>query len=72
MRSGVTVLLARGPEGLVEPCYAGMHTLNGNGEVTGGYQVKDWGFINTVRFAVSNSLVQSWFAVLMFKYFLLL
>lgn len=51
MRSGVTVILPRGPEGLQDPCYAGMHTLNGNGEVTGSFQIKDWGFVNTVGFA---------------------
>lgn len=49
VRSGVTVLLPRGGEGMLEPCYAGMHTLNGNGEVTGSYQIKDWGFVNMVR-----------------------
>jgi len=26
-----------------------MHTLNGNGEVSGSYQIKDWGYTNTVR-----------------------
>jgi hypothetical protein len=42
------VILPRGAEGLLEPCYAGSHTLNGNGELTGSYQIKDWGFVNTV------------------------
>ncbi|KAI9741430.1 MAG: hypothetical protein M1818_004236 [Claussenomyces sp. TS43310] len=36
------------------PCYAGMHTLNGNGEVTGAFQIKDWGFTNT-PLALTNS-----------------
>lgn len=29
---GVTVVLPRDPKELYVPCYAGMHTLNGNGE----------------------------------------
>lgn len=49
VRSGVTVILLRDPADIQIPCYAGMHTLNGNGEVTGCYQIKDWGYINTVR-----------------------
>ena len=49
VRSGVTVILPRDPADIQIPCYAGMHTLNGNGEVTGCYQIKDWGYINTVR-----------------------
>lgn len=49
VRSGVTVILPRAPADVQIPCYAGMHTLNGNGEVTGSYQIKDWGYINTVR-----------------------
>lgn len=48
VRSGVTVILPRDPADVQIPCYAGMHTLNGNGEVTGCYQIKDWGYINTV------------------------
>ena len=57
VRSGVTVILPRAPADVQIPCYAGMHTLNGNGEVTGSYQIKDWGYINTVR---PNTL--SWFS----------
>ncbi|TKA49839.1 hypothetical protein B0A49_12749 [Cryomyces minteri] len=45
---GVTLIFPRHPDEIQVPCYAGMHTLNGNGEVTGSYQIKDWGFINTV------------------------
>ncbi|RDW79432.1 hypothetical protein BP6252_04070 [Coleophoma cylindrospora] len=51
---GVTVIMPRHPDDIYTPCYAGMHTLNGNGEVTGWYQVKDWGFINT-PIALTNS-----------------
>jgi D-aminopeptidase len=49
VRKGVTVILPRNPNEIHIPCYAGMHTLNGNGEVSGSYQVKDWGYTNTVR-----------------------
>lgn len=31
-----------------------MHTLNGNGEVSGSYQIKDWGFTN-MPIALTNS-----------------
>ncbi|KAL2356521.1 peptidase family S58-domain-containing protein [Cryomyces antarcticus] len=52
---GVTLIFPRHPDEIQVPCYAGMHTLNGNGEVTGSYQIKDWGFINT-PVALTNSL----------------
>jgi D-aminopeptidase len=48
VRKGVTVILPRHPDEIYVPSYASMHTLNGNGEVTGCYQIKDWGYINTV------------------------
>lgn len=47
VRKGVTIILPRDPLEIHIPCYAGMHTLNGNGEVTGSYQVKDWGYTST-------------------------
>jgi D-aminopeptidase len=49
VRHGVTVILPRHPDEIYIPCYAAVHTLNGNGEVSGSYQIKDWGFTNTVR-----------------------
>lgn len=45
---GATVILPRHADDINTPCYAAIHTLNGNGEVTGSYQIKDWGFTNTV------------------------
>ena len=45
---GVTVILPCHPDEVSIPCYAGMHTLNGNGEVSRSYQIKDWGSTNTV------------------------
>ncbi|KAI9727049.1 MAG: hypothetical protein M1834_008517 [Cirrosporium novae-zelandiae] len=55
VRKGVTVILPRDADDVVDiPCYAGMHCLNGNGQVTGSFQIKDWGFINT-PIALTNS-----------------
>jgi D-aminopeptidase len=59
VRHGVTVILPRHPDDINTPCYAGTHTLNGNGEVSGSFQIKDWGFINTVRPSSSSSAVFS-------------
>ncbi|KAJ8059270.1 hypothetical protein OCU04_012235 [Sclerotinia nivalis] len=55
VRKGVTVIFPRHPDDINIPCYAGLHTLNGNGELTGSYQIKDWGYSNT-PIAVTNSL----------------
>ena len=52
VRKGVTVILPRHPDENHVPCYAGMHVLNGYGEVSGSYQIKDWGYTNTVRLAI--------------------
>lgn len=48
VHKGVTIIFPRPPDDIQVPCYAGIHTLNGNGEVTGAYQIKEWGFTNTV------------------------
>ena len=56
VRKGVTVILPRHPDDIYVPSYAGMHVLNGNGEVSGSYQIKDWGFINTVCFLFHSSI----------------
>ncbi|RAL66995.1 hypothetical protein DID88_007775 [Monilinia fructigena] len=55
VRKGVTVIFPRHPDEITIPCYAGLHTLNGNGELTGSYQIKDWGYSNT-PIAITNSL----------------
>jgi len=55
VRKGVTVILPRDPAEIHVPCYAGMYTLNGNGEVSGSYQIKDWGYTNTVRCTTSTA-----------------
>ncbi|KAF7895788.1 uncharacterized protein EAF01_009750 [Botrytis porri] len=54
-RKGVTVIFPRHPDDITIPCYAGLHTLNGNGQLTGNYQIKDWGYSNT-PIAITNSL----------------
>ncbi|KAB8299326.1 hypothetical protein EYC80_001399 [Monilinia laxa] len=55
VRKGVTIIFPRHPDEITIPCYAGLHTLNGNGELTGSYQIKDWGYSNT-PIAITNSL----------------
>jgi D-aminopeptidase len=52
---GLTVLHPRGAKNFTTPSYAGRHTFNGNGELTGSGQVADWGFIN-MPIALCNSL----------------
>jgi D-aminopeptidase len=44
VRTGVTVVLTHDGR---EPLFAGTHTLNGNGEVTGLEWVRDWGCLST-------------------------
>ncbi|TVY15115.1 Beta-peptidyl aminopeptidase BapA [Lachnellula arida] len=55
VRKGVTVIFPRHPDEISTPCYAGMYVLNGNGEVSGSYQIKDWGYTNT-PLALTNSV----------------
>jgi D-aminopeptidase len=43
IRTGVTVILPRGREGLVVPVFAGCHVLNGNGEMTGTIWMEEVG-----------------------------
>jgi D-aminopeptidase len=44
VRTGVTVVVTHDGR---EPLFAGTHTLNGNGEVTGLEWVRDWGCLST-------------------------
>ncbi|KAF2229096.1 DmpA/ArgJ-like protein [Viridothelium virens] len=44
---GVTAIFPRPTSSIQTPCYAGISVLNGNGEMTGKFQVADWGFTNT-------------------------
>lgn len=44
VRTGVTAILPRGKDGDPKPVWAGIHALNGNGEMTGSHWVKDGGY----------------------------
>lgn len=43
VRTGVTAILPRGEAGLKTPCWAGVHSLNGNGEMTGFIWIEESG-----------------------------
>jgi D-aminopeptidase len=43
VRTGVTAILPRGREGLTTPVFAGCHTLNGTGELTGAIWIEELG-----------------------------
>ncbi len=43
VRTGVTAILPRGRGGLTTPVYAGVHSLNGNGEMTGFVWIEEAG-----------------------------
>ena len=44
VQTGVTALLPRGKTKTPQYVYAGMHALNGNGEMTGAHWVQDAGY----------------------------
>ncbi|MCJ1473022.1 hypothetical protein MMC13_001671 [Lambiella insularis] len=52
---GATIILPRPAAHIQHPCYAGYHVLNGNGELTGAFQITEWGYTNT-PLALTNSL----------------
>jgi len=45
VRTGVTVILPRGRATLDKPVFAGMFSLNGNGEMTGTHWIEESGFL---------------------------
>jgi D-aminopeptidase len=45
VRTGVTAILPRGRDTLNTPAFAGIFSLNGNGEMTGSHWVKESGFL---------------------------
>lgn len=45
VRTGVTAILPRGKGGEPQPVWAGIHALNGNGEMTGSHWVRDGGYL---------------------------
>ena len=54
IRTGVTVVVPRGPADLHEPVFAGCHRLNGNGEMTGLEWIRDSGMLTT-PVAITNT-----------------
>ncbi|KAF2160505.1 hypothetical protein M409DRAFT_29126 [Zasmidium cellare ATCC 36951] len=52
---GATIITPRPPKEFYKPCAAGIFTFNGNGEMTGANQIRDWGFVN-MPIAFTNSL----------------
>jgi D-aminopeptidase len=54
VRTGVTVVLPRGPERWDEPVFAGCHRLNGNGEMTGLEWIRESGMLTT-PVAITNT-----------------
>src|ERR1700693_4757094 len=45
VRTGVTAIIPRGDDSLNDPVYAGVFSLNGNGEMTGTAWVEESGFL---------------------------
>ena len=67
VRTGVTAILPRGHESLNDPVYAGVFSLNGNGEMTGTAWIEEGGFLegpviltNTHSVGVARDAVIAW------------
>jgi len=67
VRTGVTAILPRGHDSLNDPVYAGVFSLNGNGEMTGTAWVEESGFLegpivitNTHSVGVARDAVIAW------------
>jgi D-aminopeptidase len=67
VRTGVTAILPRGHESLNDPVYAGVFSLNGNGEMTGTAWVEESGFLegpivitNTHSVGVARDATIAW------------
>jgi D-aminopeptidase len=54
VRTGVTVVCPRGAQAMREPVFAGFHSLNGNGEMTGAEWVRESGMLTT-PIAITNT-----------------
>jgi D-aminopeptidase len=54
IRTGVTVVVPRGPDSANEPVFAGCHRLNGNGELTGLEWIRESGLLTT-PIAITNT-----------------
>ena len=67
VRTGVTAIIPRGHDSLNDPVYAGMFSLNGNGEMTGTHWIEEGGFLegpiiitNTHSVGVARDAVIAW------------
>ena len=67
IRTGVTAIIPRGHESLNDPVYAGVFSLNGNGEMTGTNWVEESGFLegpivitNTHSVGVARDATIAW------------
>jgi D-aminopeptidase len=67
VRTGVTAIIPRGHDSLNDPVYAGVFSLNGNGEMTGTHWVEESGFLegpiiitNTHSVGVARDAVIQW------------
>lgn len=54
IRTGVTAVLPRGSDGIIDPCAAGFHSQNGNGEMTGVSWIRESGTTN-LPIAITNT-----------------
>lgn len=74
VRTGVTAILPRPPDTALSPVWAGFHSLNGNGEMTGTHWIRHGGHfsgpicltnshsVGTVHDAVTAWMIQNWSA----------
>jgi L-aminopeptidase/D-esterase-like protein len=67
VRTGVTAIIPRGHDSLNDPVYAGVFSLNGNGEMTGTAWIEESGFLegpvvitNTHSVGVARDAVIAW------------
>jgi L-aminopeptidase/D-esterase-like protein len=67
VRTGVTAILPRGVEGAADPCAAGFHSQNGNGEMTGVSWIRESGttalpiaITNTHAVGVAHASIVRW------------
>ncbi|HEY4567752.1 MAG TPA: P1 family peptidase, partial [Savagea sp.] len=67
MQTGVTAILPRGRDHLLTPVWAGVHSFNGNGEMTGTHWIRDGGYFmspivltNSHGVGVAHDAVTRW------------
>lgn len=54
VRTGVTAILPRGRDGVGDACHAGIHSMNGNGELTGSHWIAETGLLH-LPVGITNS-----------------